>query len=370
MTFIITLIIIILFIYALIIMAFAFAWKGKQNNANNSVVDNVLVSIIIAVRNEENNIENCIASVLKQTYRNIEIIVIDDHSQDNTYSKITSLSKNNDKIRVYQLPDNLQGKKSALSYGVSNAKGDILFFTDADCVINENHISCMLGFMYENNTDMLCGAVEFTDEKSILSKIFQLEFLSLTGSGAAGIFLKTPFMCNAANYLIKKDIFIKAENQMNDKFSSGDDVFLLHYISGAHKVDFIKNTCCIVKTKAPRNLNEFFNQRIRWSSKAKAYKKPSAIITGATVFFMSLSMIFVYAALIFGNNYSISLFLIILCKILIDISFLFPVLKFHKKTDLLWYIPVLQVFYPFYIVITPVISFFYKPLWKNRHIKA
>ncbi|MEO7833879.1 MAG: glycosyltransferase, partial [Ginsengibacter sp.] len=98
-----------------------------------------LISVIIAARNEEKNIGNCIQSIINQTYpeNKFEIIITDDHSTDKTVSIIQSFQKEN--IRVIDLADfthnqNLNSyKKKSIEAALQFAKGELIVTTDADC---------------------------------------------------------------------------------------------------------------------------------------------------------------------------------------------------------------------------------------------
>jgi cellulose synthase/poly-beta-1,6-N-acetylglucosamine synthase-like glycosyltransferase len=91
-----------------------------------------LVSCIVAVHNEEALVDKCIVSMVSQTYPNIEVIIIDDASTDNTRSVLRGLAQKY-RITVIELPTNL-GKKGALSAGVLRALGSIVAFADSDTV--------------------------------------------------------------------------------------------------------------------------------------------------------------------------------------------------------------------------------------------
>lgn len=364
-----TLIITVLIIYSIMIMVFCFGWMDQSQEIRNNAKYTDLVSIIIACRNEESNIKKCLKSIINQTYKNIEVIIVDDHSEDKTVKIINNLSTMDSRIKLLKLPRNTFGKKNALNFASNQANGEILFFTDADCILKPNHIAVMLSF-FDNKTEMVCGPVELINKFGYLQKLFQLEFLSLIGSGAAGIFLKIPFMCNGANYAIRKTLYETASKHLNNKYSSGDDVFLLHYISKKNKVRFAKNINCIVKTQSPSNLKEFISQRIRWAGKAKGYKNITAIIVSGITFLMSLATIMIFAKLIISEKYQTYLLLILLCKLIMDISLLFHVLRFHKKLTLLLYSPILIILHPFYIVFTAISSIFYKPEWKGRKVEV
>jgi cellulose synthase/poly-beta-1,6-N-acetylglucosamine synthase-like glycosyltransferase len=358
---------IIIAFYSLMMIAFAIAFitnKVSENIQNSSE----FVSVIIACRNEEANISHLIESLLQQKYtQNFEIIIVNDHSEDKTLEIIRHY--NDSRIKLLELPDNMLGKKSALRFGVLNSIGTVLLFTDADCIVPINWIKNMTKAMLTSNAEMLCGPVVFKENKSIFNKLFRLEFMSLTGSGAAGFFIKHPFMCNGANYAIYKSCYLKSVDKINDKYSSGDDVFLLHEISKNKSAYFVKNKNTTVITNAPENLKAFFSQRIRWASKTTGYTHTFAITVAILTFITSIILITLPLAAMFYSELWFLLLLIFISKTIVDITFLLPVSKFYDEPKLTFLVPLLQVFYPFYIVITAVFSLFYKPNWKGRRIK-
>ena len=102
-----------------------------------------LVSVIIPARNEADNIEECVNSILAQDYPNLEIIVVDDRSQDGTGEILKSIADTDSRLQVIvgkELPPDWMGKAFAIHQGYQLAKGDWLLFTDADT----NHAPSLL----------------------------------------------------------------------------------------------------------------------------------------------------------------------------------------------------------------------------------
>jgi poly-beta-1,6-N-acetyl-D-glucosamine synthase len=355
-------------IYFLMILVFAIAFVLRKNDNPNLECDSDFISVIVAFRNEAHNLESLLNSLLKQKYSaDFEIILVNDHSDDNFIEVLAGF--NDERIKVYSLPQNLEGKKQALRFAVSKSVAKVLLFTDADCLLSENWITVMMSQLKSQNLKMLCGPVEFEKNNGFFSELFMLEFQSLTGSGASGFFINKPFMCNGANYAVTRKVFNEASKHFNDKYSSGDDVFLLHYISKNHKAGFCKNAEAIVKTRAPENLKGFFDQRIRWASKTTGYRDWFSIFTAAVTFIMSGLLIFLLVLTLLDEDYLHLLILTILAKSVVDAIFMIPVASFYKKVYLLLWFPLLQILYPFYAASTAFLSLIYKPYWKGRRIK-
>ena len=93
-----------------------------------------LISVIVPCFNAEKYIERCLDSILKQTYRNIEVIVVDDGSTDDSAARIKEISKLDNRVKyVYQKN---AGVSAARNRGLDEAKGDKITFVDSDDTIS------------------------------------------------------------------------------------------------------------------------------------------------------------------------------------------------------------------------------------------
>lgn len=119
-----------------------------------------LVSIIIPVYNLQDYIENCLRSVMRQSYKNIEIICVDDGSSDKSADKINSLAADDDRI-VYIFQKNA-GVSVARNTGLENAKGDCVMFVDGDDYIHHRAVEILLNCM-KSGYDMVCTAAVVTE---------------------------------------------------------------------------------------------------------------------------------------------------------------------------------------------------------------
>lgn len=116
---------------------------------------NILVSIIIPVYNRAEILSTTLDSVVKQTYQNIEIIVIDDGSEEDIKSVIKSL--NDKRLSYYKLPH--VNANHARNYGIKQAKGDYIAMLDADDLWMPNHIEDCLELVTKTDADGLYGSI-------------------------------------------------------------------------------------------------------------------------------------------------------------------------------------------------------------------
>jgi alpha-1,3-rhamnosyltransferase len=142
-----------------------------------------LVSVIIPAYNHEQYVGACLESVIKQSYRNIQIIVINDGSTDNTEGKILSLIQNSERNISYISKEN-EGVCKTLNLGLSIAKGKYIAFLASDDMWAHNRIEkqvCFLeknssvGFIFSDSKFVFNEVVSnsrYSDYKLVLNKIF------------------------------------------------------------------------------------------------------------------------------------------------------------------------------------------------------
>ncbi|MDY6800441.1 MAG: glycosyltransferase [Bacteroidota bacterium] len=371
MNFFVTLSILFLIVYAITITSFALGWF-KLNYFKHTIQPvNESVSIVIACRNEEENIDPLIQSLLQQDYpkEKTEIIVVDDHSEDNTYFTLKNYAARHKQLKILQNPDTQHGKKAALVYGIQHALSEIIVTTDADCRIGKKWLSVLIAYYNTHKPKMLIAPVALEPLTNIFTKFQALEFTSLiiSGAGAAGI--NKPIMCNGANLLFEKLLFNK--NALHSNYASGDDIFLLLQAKkeNSRDIHFIKSRDAIVYTNPNQSLSGFFNQRIRWASKSKAYRDFDIIITALTVAASNFILAFWLIHTIFRpNDWYIFTFLFAI-KSLADLLILIPGTRFFHQQTLFWLFLPLQIIYPFYIVITTFLGWLANFWWKGRKLR-
>lgn len=132
-----------------------------------------LVSIITPVYNGEKYIDECIKSVLNQTYKNIEMIIIDDGSTDNSENIIKKYVGDSKVIKYIRCKDN-KGIWSARNIGLKNAGGRYITFLDIDDLYKEDKIEKQINFMIKNNYVFTYTSYDLIDENSkSLNKVIE-----------------------------------------------------------------------------------------------------------------------------------------------------------------------------------------------------
>ncbi len=123
-----------------------------------------LVSVLIPARDEEANIQGSAKSILDSDYENLELILVDDRSSDDTLRLMEQIAENDRRVKVISirnLPEGWTGKTHALHKGVQSASGEIFLFVDADSVTARNLVSRSVNHLLTHDLDMLSLAPGF-----------------------------------------------------------------------------------------------------------------------------------------------------------------------------------------------------------------
>ena len=349
-------------------------WRKTNYFHPTTATAHEFITVIIPVRNEEENILQLLECLNQQTYPKdkFEVIVADDSSTDHTLVLVNEFAaKAAITVKVVQVVDG-RGKKKAIETAIKESRGELIVTIDGDCIAGINWLSTINSYYQNYKPKMICGGVTFYDEQSVFEKMQTIEFASLTGSGAACLKAGFPNMCNGANLAYEKKAFYEVDGFTgNETIASGDDEFLMHKMAKRYsgKVQFLKNSEATVYTKPRKSIKEFISQRKRWASKWKHYQFKSIKWLAVFIFFYNFMLIVTFGMSIAGQYYW-SIFLIqIIFKVLAEFLFLGKILSYFGKRINLFIFMVTVLVYPFYVVLFGLISRKESYQWKGREIK-
>jgi len=336
--------------------------KNVSNNFQHSV------SIIIAARNEEDRILPCLQSLEKLNYPQdkIEIIFVDDCSNDNTPNFINEYCNNHNNwklIRIDEKCDVLKGKKNALLNGIEQSKGEIIFTTDADCVVPKNWIKEMVNY-FEPNVSMVIGHSPITQKNGLYQKILQFDNLFSAITASAPTKLGNPISSIGRNLAYRKSAYEDVGSFLALKqYRSGDDILLtekFHYLNDG-KIDFCAHPETYVKTQPPEKFSDIFHQQVRKNSKA-LLKSLSSIIFSIILFFYYL--FFLTFPFLFPE-YLLLWLIIFAFKFIIEFIDLSKAAKIFSLSHTIKFIPIMQFIYPFHIMLFSLLGLFQLYQWKK-----
>lgn len=197
-------------------------------------IKNKLISIIVPIYNVENYLQECLESILKQTYKNFEVLLVDDGSTDNS-ANICKLYVEKDKRFKYFFKEN-GGLSSARNFGVSNSKGEFLSFVDSDDIISNDFLETLYNNMINNEVKLsivgYCNYYNNGTTKNIcksnikkkISKLDSLMYLNIMGY----------YSDSACNKMYSREIFDSINFPLNKKY---EDTRIMYKIFD--KLDYV-----------------------------------------------------------------------------------------------------------------------------------
>lgn len=186
-----------------------------------------IISVIIPVYNVENYLTECVDSILNQTYKNYEVLLIDDGSTDNSSKICDTYAEGNDKIKVIHTEN--RGLSAARNLGTERAQGNYIFYLDSDDYVENNVLERMTRIVNQYNVDIVCGNFMYTyPDRTVIAINTKKEYEVLGAYQAMGRLIKGQEIQNFAwGKLIKKEI------AQANKFPVGklfEDMYWTHYI--------------------------------------------------------------------------------------------------------------------------------------------
>jgi len=225
------------------------------------------LSLIISVKNEEQNILTLVDKLDKQNYpiENYEVIFVDDCSSDRTYNKINELISGKINFTLLKA-DNKKyaGKKGALDIGISSAKYNLIVITDADCKPEQDwllNIANKLDYGY----DFVFGIAPLQSGKSLVKKISAFQNLKNTFLTISAVGLNIPYSAAARNFAFRKKSFERIGGYSNttETLSGDDDLLLREALKNKMLIGTITEPGSFVFSDSPNSFDEYFAQKKR-----------------------------------------------------------------------------------------------------------
>jgi len=278
-------VIIIIAIVFLIVLNGIIAFSLKKVTSQSSVESSLIsISIVIALRNEEEKIEALLESLIELDYpiEFFEVIFIDDNSADSTYETISEKIKRFDNFRVYKLQsENKSGKRNALELGISKSAHSYILITDADCEPQKDWLK-IYSNRYADGFEFIFGIAPFFREKFLINKISCFENLrnSMLTFFAATIGL--PYSAAARNFGFKKTSFEKVGgySKTTDTLSGDDDLLLREAFKNNLKIGTVTAKGSFVFSKTKDTFKDYIKQRARHTQTSFHYLFRQQIILG------------------------------------------------------------------------------------------
>ena len=203
-----------------------------------------LVSVIIPVYNMEKSLEKSIQSILKQTYKNLEIILVNDGSVDNTFEICEKISTRDKRVKCFHTVN--QGSGPARNVGILNSKGKYIYFPDADDYVAPDAIFDFMYYMKKSDCDLIVfGYRNMTHSNQIISektyKNFENSGFNIRKDYSDYFGMDREYSIQGApwNKFFDGDIIRKNKIEFPSLRRHQDEGFISRYVSYCQKVRFI-----------------------------------------------------------------------------------------------------------------------------------
>lgn len=327
------------------------------------------VSVIVCAHDEEANLRELIPMLLAQEHPQFEVIIVEDRCNDGTFDYLREATEKDARLRMVRVihkPENINGKKFGLTLGIKAAQYEWLVFTDADCRPSSNRWLNHMSEKQNESTQFVLGFSAYAKAPGLLNAFIRFETL-LTGIlYSAFARLGKPYMGVGRNLSYTKSLFLNSKGfHAHQEITGGDDDLLVNRLATRKNAAVVLGPEAITISKPKITWSDFLHQKLRHLSVGRYYKFSDKIMlslfTGSWVAFLLLSPLGYFTPFVWVIG---AIFLV---------RWFFLLLLFGKAARRLgaeielWKIPVLDVTFAFYYLVTGLRALVVKRIkWKKN----
>jgi cellulose synthase/poly-beta-1,6-N-acetylglucosamine synthase-like glycosyltransferase len=338
-------------------------WQTNYQDAKNGITDTPFISILIAARDEEKNLGNCLESILAVDYPadRFEVLIGNDDSDDQTGEVADAFSIRYPQVKSYTIVKHSiqgNGKANVLAQLANKAKGEFLFITDADIKVSNAWFKSMLLGMADDvalvtGTSVVVGT-------NLLAYMQQIDWLFATGMLKVVSDLGVPVTTMGNNMVIRKTAYDDIGGFAALPFSVTEDLELFNHLKEKHATVNLFNPGVLNQSKPEKSLLELLNQRKRWMR--GAFELPFVMVF---LLAMQASFFLIMMGLLFLNP----IFLLIVLGLKFVLRYIFVSTVVNKLNDRVNILG--SLIFEFYTAIFSMVSLIYyfipgPIVWKGR----
>lgn len=335
----------ILFVYGK--LAF-YKVKSQQENAADKPV-----SIIICAHNEQENLKAYLPGILEQDYPNFEVIVVNDCSGDDTKWVLKEFTEQYAHLKIVEIKEHIQlkhSKKFALTMGIKGAQHPYLLMTDADCQPNGSNWLREMAGSFQENKEIVLGYSPYFKFPGFLNRLIRFETSHTAMSYLSYALKGDAYMGVGRNLAYKKDLFFSAKGFTEHMhIKSGDDDLFVNANAKKHNVEINIHPDAFVYSDPKRTWKSYYKQKARHSGASTLYKGRHKYMLGTQLITALLFYLMIIVCVANEPSYwylALGAYLIrLICQLLI----FNPIYKKLAVSDLLIWLPILDLYYYFYI---------------------
>lgn len=306
------------------------------------------VTIVIAARNEADNLFKNLPFILDQDYPNYEVIVVNHQSMDESKYILDAFEREFPNMRVINVERSQHmkyGKKLPLTIGIKGAKYEHLLFTDADCNPASNQWLKSMSSHFSAKHEIVLGYGPYKKKKGFLNKIIRFDTAWIAMNYFSFAKAKLPYMGIGRNMAYTKNVFNTVSGfKSHYALSSGDDDLFIQEAAkkGNYTINIDPDSFCY--STAPKSWNSWMRQKSRHYTTTERYKVIKKLLLG--IYPLSLLLMLIsFVTLLFNSNFiwlSLAVFGFILA---IKWLILGKALKKLNETKYIAFVPILDIAY-------------------------
>lgn len=326
------------------------------------------VSVIICARNESENLQRFLPSILNQEYPDFEVVVVNDRSWDGTAEILEEFEKKYDRLKVVTVAEGdkfIAGKKFAVTMGIKAASNEWLVFTDADCEPDSSDWLNQMQQPQNHHTEIILGYSPYYKKRSFINVLIRFETFFTAVNYLSYALKGMPYMGVGRNMAYKKSLFFKNKGfAAHMHIPSGDDDLFVNANATNHNTEIRIHKNAHVWSEPNTSFLSYLRQKKRHFGAGKLYKPKHKFILSTQIIVQFLFYVIGIILLFFPATLYISLAIFAL-SILIR-SFIYPrLLKRLSYGELRWWFPILDVILFVFLVLNGILSIFVKKVaWK------
>jgi glycosyltransferase involved in cell wall biosynthesis len=283
------------------------------------------VSVVVCSKNNYNGLQKIIPLLLNQKYKEFEIVIVNDHSTDETEKFLNQIQS--PKLRVVHFTNDkkFEGKKEALSLGIEKAKYDWVLLTDSDCIPQSDYwILSMMNAQNNQNNDVVLGIGYYEQKNSLLNKIIQYDTLLIAIQYLSFAKINQAYMGVGRNIAYKKSVFTTVNGfKKHEHITSGDDDLFIQTLPQSTNIGIQLDLAGSTISEAKNTFKDWLNQKSRHLSTGFKYKTSHLFLLG--LFQLSIILFYLTPLFLITSNHLINYTIaIIVLKYFIQIQI------FHK----------------------------------------
>ncbi len=355
----------LIFIGLYFLQSFLFAAGASKKFPKLPEDELPIATVIVAARDEEQNIIDCMNSLdaLEYPKGKLQIIIIDDNSSDNTPKIIEEFVEGKDRflfLSTHEKKGKLKGKSNAIANAIDHATGEIILTTDADCTVSPTWVKTIASY-YEADVAIVCGYTNQINGNAF-SGMQDVDFIYLLGVAAGTMHIGQPLSCIGNNMSYRKSAYEEVGGYEALPFSVTEDSLLLLTIHRLKKYRLLYplDAGALVTSKACPDANTLFRQKKRWGVGGL-----DSTLWGFSV--MTTAFATHLLILLSPFFWSLNLIFFIFFKICIDLFFLFPIYKRLNLKFRFNHFFAFEIYYLIYVLLLPLVLLFDRKVkWKGR----